>query len=195
MSERPEPFVFAGSSYDAAIHYDHPAWAGMLKKDLFAEELVAVCVPDLLPSGRAARISDLKRLPLLHKRGRSDEWKKWWDHVGDEDVNPMAGTRYDLFSMVIEAARAGLGFALVPKLYVATDLAEGALVAPYPGHVPGDKRYCIVYPEHKHAQWPLDVFIAWLEAEVEDYLREREAPPRARARRARHEIASPPPRG
>ena len=173
LSERPEPFLFADSAFDAAIHYDHPAWAGMMKKILFAEELVAVCVPGLLPSGGAAKPSDLRKLTLLHKRGRSDEWKKWWDCVGEDGVNPMAGPRYDLFSMVIEAARAGLGMALVPKLYVVDELREGTLVMPYAGHVSADKTYCVVYPEQKHDQWPLNVFVSWLESEAGRYLQER----------------------
>jgi DNA-binding transcriptional LysR family regulator len=173
MTERAEPFLFAESSFDAAIHYDHPAWSGMMKKLLFAEELVAVCVPRLLPKNRAARPADLAQLPLLHKRGRSDEWKKWWDVLGVEKVNPMAGPRYDLFSMVIEAARAGLGLALVPRLYVQAELADGRFVAPIRHQHPGDKTYCVVYPQQKHDQWPLNVFIAWLEAETARYLEGR----------------------
>jgi DNA-binding transcriptional LysR family regulator len=175
MTERPEPFLFANSAFDAAIHYDHPAWAGMMKKVLFAEELVAVCVPGLLPRDREAKPSDLKKLTLLHKRGRSDEWKRWWDRVGEDGVNPMAGPRYDLFSMVIEAARAGLGIALVPKLYVVDELRDGTFLIPYAGHVSADKTYCVVYPEQKHEQWPLNVFISWLESEATRYLQERKA--------------------
>ena len=173
MTERPEPFLFDDSNFDAAIHYDHPAWTGMMKKLLFVEELVAVCVPELLPRHGAAKPSDLAQLPLLHKRSRSDEWKKWWDHLGEENVNPMAGPRYDLFSMVIEAARAGLGVALVPKLYVQKELQDGTFVEPLSGHHSGDKTYCVVYPERKHDQWPLNVFINWLETETALYLVER----------------------
>jgi DNA-binding transcriptional LysR family regulator len=147
----------------------------MMKKILFAEELVAVCVPGVLPRAGMATPGDLKKLPLLHKRGRSDEWKKWWDCVGEDGVNPMAGPRYDLFSMVIEAARAGLGMALVPKLYVVDELRDGTFVIPYAGHVSADKTYCVVYPEQKHEQWPLNVFVSWLEAESVRYLSERKA--------------------
>jgi DNA-binding transcriptional LysR family regulator len=184
MTERPEPFLFANSAFDAAIHYDHPAWAGMMKKILFAEELVAVCVPRLLPRGREVKPSDLKQLTLLHKRGRSDEWKRWWDRVGEDGVNPMAGPRYDLFSMVIEAARAGLGIALVPKLYVVDELRDGTFTIPYAGQVAADKTYCVVYPEQKHEQWPLNAFVSWLESEATRYLRERTAPGAAVRRRA-----------
>lgn len=173
MTERAEPFLFADSSFDAAIHYDHPAWSGMMKKLLFAEDLVAVCVPRLLPRGRAPRPADLAQLPLLHKRSRADEWKRWWDQLGEEKVNPMAGPRYDLFSMVIEAARAGLGLALVPRLYVQRELQDGSFVVPLEHPHPGDKTYCVVYPQQKHDQWPLNVFIAWLEAETALYIEQR----------------------
>jgi LysR family transcriptional regulator, glycine cleavage system transcriptional activator len=174
MSERPEPFLFAGSAFDAAIHYDHPAWAGMIKKDLFAEELVPVCSPSLIGGRRELSLAEMKDLPLLHKRGRPDAWKKWWAHFGDVDINPVMGARYDLFSMTIEAAAAGLGVALVPRLYVVKEVEEGRLVLPFDRHVPGDKHYCIVCPEWKHGSWPLRPFLDWLMQEADLYVRQRE---------------------
>ncbi len=42
------------------------------------------------------------------------------------------GARYDLHAMLIEAALTGLGVALVPRLYVEAELAQGRLVAPWP---------------------------------------------------------------
>lgn len=29
LSERTDPFALAGSGFDAAVHFEHPAWAGM----------------------------------------------------------------------------------------------------------------------------------------------------------------------
>ncbi len=175
MSERPEPFLFASSPFDAAIHYDHPAWVGMIQKSLFAEELVPVCSP-ALSGGRAdLTAAELKRLPLLQKRGRPEAWKKWWDHIGVTDINSLVGTRYDMFSMVIKAAVAGLGLALVPKLYVVDELRDGRLIIPSNCRVPGGKRYCLVYPEYKHDQWPLSVFIDWLMREADQYVEQRDS--------------------
>ncbi len=186
MSERPEPFLFAESPFDAAIHYDHPGWAGMIKKDLFAEELVPVCSPKLIGGRRSLSLAELKTLPLLHKRGRIDSWKKWWDHLGVTGLNPMQGAQYDLFSMTIEAAAAGLGVALVPRLYVAQDMLDDRLVIPFDHDVPGDKRYCLVCPENKYGSWPLRPFLDWLVQESESYVRQRDAallkPKRAVAR-------------
>ena len=177
MSERPEPFLFADSPFDAAIHYDHPGWAGMIKKDLFAEELVPVCSPKLIPGRRQLDLAELKKLPLLHKRGRLDSWKKWWDHLGVTGLNPMEGAQYDLFSMAIEAASAGLGVALVPRLYVTHEVEDGRLVIPFDHYVPGDKRYCVVCPEYKYGSWPLRPFLDWLVQESDAYVRQRDRSP------------------
>jgi DNA-binding transcriptional LysR family regulator len=173
MSERPEPFLFAESRFDAAIHYDHPAWAGMITKDLFEEELVPVCHPALLNGRPTVPLDELKKLPLLHKRGRTDAWRRWWDHLGLSDIKPMEGARYDLFSMAIEAALAGLGMALVPRLYVARDVQEGRLTIPVDLRVPGEKRYCVVCPERKYGSWPLRPFLDWLMMEAELYVHRR----------------------
>jgi DNA-binding transcriptional LysR family regulator len=42
ISERMEPFILAGSGFDAAVHFEHPAWAGMHQHHLLA----AVCPRD-----------------------------------------------------------------------------------------------------------------------------------------------------
>ncbi|MEZ2416351.1 LysR substrate-binding domain-containing protein [Luteibacter sp. RCC_6_2] len=48
LAERMDPFVLAGSGFDAAIHFEHPAWTGMRMHRLLHEVLVPVCHPDLL---------------------------------------------------------------------------------------------------------------------------------------------------
>jgi DNA-binding transcriptional LysR family regulator len=147
----------------------------MLKKDLFAEELVPVCSPKLIGGQATLDLDQIKKLPLLHKRGRMDAWKKWLDHMGVTGLNPMEGAQYDLFSMVIEAAIAGLGVALVPRLYVTKDVEDGRIVTPFDFHVPGDKRYCVVCPEHKYGSWPLRPFLDWLMHESDIYVRKRDS--------------------
>lgn len=176
MTERPEPFLFADSKFDAAIHFDHPAWASMMKHVLFSEELEPICTPQLLPPGSANTPVDLLGIALLHKRGAMDSWKRWWDKAGVEHPNPYAGARYDLYGMVIEAAKAGLGLALVPRLYVAEELRTGQLVIATAQPASTDKSYCVVYPQQKHGQWPLAPFIDWLLAEAHDYRYNRTPP-------------------
>jgi DNA-binding transcriptional LysR family regulator len=161
ITERAEPFLFADSKFDAAIHFDHPAWASMMKHVLFTEELEPICAPALLPSSQSTP-ADLMHLPLLHKRGTSDSWKKWWDKANVKHPNPYAGARYDLYGMIIEAAKAGLGMALVPRLYVSEELQTGRLALATQQATATDKSYCVVYPQQQVGQWPLTPFIEWL---------------------------------
>ena len=69
--------------------------------------------------------------------------------------------------MVIEAALAGLGVALVPRFYVEAELAQGLLVAPWPGGKTIAKTFCIILPAAIELnEWPLQVFTQWMLEEV-----------------------------
>lgn len=65
--------------------------------------------------------------------------------------------------MLIEAALAGLGVALVPRLYIGAELAEGRLVAPWPDAGSVAKNFCLVLPEPiESSDGPLQAFAHWL---------------------------------
>ena len=163
LAERMEPFVLVGSGFDAAIHFEHPAWTGMRTHPLLHEVLVPVCHPALLKEGKGATALDT--LPRLHRRQNPDAWQRYSQETGIPLTNPAIGARYDLHAMLIEAALAGLGVVLVPRLYVETELGQGRLVAPWPDGKTISKTFCLVLPEpiglsrepiQAFAQWVLD---------------------------------------
>jgi len=161
LAERMEPFVLAGSGFDAAIHFEHPAWAGMRTHHLLHETLVPVCHPALLQKGE--KVPSLDELPRLHRRQNPDAWQRYAQETGIALTNPAIGARYDLHSMQIEAALAGLGVALVPRLYVEIELAEGRLIAPWPDGESISKTFCLVLPEPiQLSDGPIRVFANWL---------------------------------
>ncbi|MEQ5841211.1 LysR substrate-binding domain-containing protein [Paraburkholderia acidicola] len=161
IAERMEPFLLAGSGFDAAIHFEHPAWAGMHLHHLREEVLVPVCSPVLLADGDA-NVS-LDELPRLHRRQNPDAWQLYAQEVGIELTNSAVGARYDLHAMLIEAALAGLGVALVPRLYVETELEEGRLVAPWPDGKAITKNFCLVLPEPIELSGaPVQAFAKWI---------------------------------
>lgn len=161
LAERMEPFVLAGSGFDAAIHFDHPAWTGMRTHRLLQETLVPVCHPTLLGSAEAP--PSLDELPRLHRRQNPDAWQRYAQEAGIVLTNPAIGPRYDLHVMLIEAALAGLGVALVPRLYVETELAEGRLVAPWPDGQSISKTFCLILPEPiRLSDGPIQDFANWL---------------------------------
>ncbi|MDO1585423.1 LysR substrate-binding domain-containing protein [Rhizobium oryzicola] len=165
LTERMEPFVLAESGFDAAIHFEHPAWTGMRTHRLLHETLVPVCHPGLLDGGEGA--VSLDELPRLHRRQNPDAWQRYAQETGIALTNPAIGARYDLHSMQIEAALAGLGVALVPRLYVETELAEGRLVAPWPDGKSISKTFCLVLPEPiRLSEGPIQMFANWLMEET-----------------------------
>ncbi len=161
LAERMEPFVLTGSGFDAAIHFEHPAWTGMRTHRLLHEVLVPVCHPALI-RGRDPAIA-LDALPRLHRRQNPDAWHRYAQEAGVVLTNPAIGARYDLHSMQIEAALTGLGVALVPRLYIESELAEGRLVAPWPDGESISKTFCLILPEPiRLGDGPIQVFANWL---------------------------------
>lgn len=165
LAERMEPFVLAGSGFDAAIHFEHPAWTGMRTHRLLHETLVPVCHPALLDRGEGT--ASLDELPRLHRRQNPDAWQRYAQETGIVLTNPAVGARYDLHSMQIEAALAGLGVALVPRIYIETELAKGRLVAPWPDGESISKIFCLILPEPiRLSGGPIQMFANWLLKEV-----------------------------
>jgi DNA-binding transcriptional LysR family regulator len=165
IAERMDPFLLAGSGFDAAIHFEHPAWAGMHLHPLLEEVLVPVCSPALLEKA-GAHIS-LDELPRLHRRQNPDAWQRYAQASGIELAHAAVGPRYDLHAMLIEAALAGLGVALVPRLYVGAELEQGRLVAPWPESNEVAKTFCLVLPEPVElSAEPLQAFATWILAQA-----------------------------
>lgn len=162
LAERMEPFLLADSGFDAAIHFDHPAWTGMRTLPLLQERLVPVCHPALLRRGDGGGAS-LDELPRLHRRQNPEAWQDYARETGILLTHPAIGPRYDLHAMLIEAALAGLGVALVPRLYVEAELADGRLVAPWPDAVSIAKTFCLILPEPiRLSEAPVQAFAQWL---------------------------------
>src|SRR5471032_3118420 len=130
IAARTDPFILTGSGFDAAVHFEHPAWAGMRMHFLFQEKLVPVCHPALLKGKNV--YEQLNELPRIHRRQNPEAWHNYAQESGIILNNPAQGVRYDLHEMAIAAALAGQGVAMVPRMYVEKELSRGALVAPWP---------------------------------------------------------------
>ncbi|MGI4861334.1 MAG: LysR family transcriptional regulator [Janthinobacterium lividum] len=161
MGVRTEMFSFAESHFEAAIHYGKPTWPGASSDYLFGEEVVPVCAASLLAQPiKTAR--DLLAYPLLHSTTRPTGWTEWFASLGVDDGRTMHGVRYELHTMTISAAAAGLGVALVPRFFISGQLRQLGLVVPFEAVLKADAAYYLVYPtELRHG--PLfEQFREWL---------------------------------
>lgn len=162
LCERATPFAFDTQGLDAVIHFEHPHWAGATKIHLFDEEVVPVISPRHFNVAALKSPCDLARLPLLHKAMRQDCWARWFERARCPQVNAQAGPRYELYSTMIEGVKAGLGAGLLPRIYVASELASGELIIPFDTALDNEKSYCVILPDGSEESPALTAFIQWL---------------------------------
>ncbi len=162
MTTRAEPFMFTDNPFDAVIHFGHPVWPGAITHHLFGEESMPVCSPRLLGGRLQLSPAQLAQCTLLHQSARAEAWRHWFAQAGIHDANCMKGQRYEVFSMLVEAARAGLGVALIPRFFVLNELMTAELVVPCELPLRTEKGYYLVHPEAKQNCPLLKKFADWL---------------------------------
>jgi len=163
LSLRTLPFQFNDQPFDGAIYHSHAIWPGTHGTMLFPEQaLLPVCAPSLVAAG-SITASALAELPHFHLSSRPDAWRDWYEQSGQTYPPQVAGgPRYEVFSMVIAAAQAGLGVGLVPRFLVQQALDEGQLVMPVNQPLPVAQGYFFGYPERTEAPAALQSFERWL---------------------------------
>jgi LysR family glycine cleavage system transcriptional activator len=182
LTERAEPFTFRGTNLDAALHFDAPVWDGVEKVHLFEEEVVPVLSPAHFDARKIRKPVDLLSLPLLHKRARPEAWQHWFEAADYTGAVPPPAMRFELYAMVIDAVRAGLGVGLVPRFYVQEEVDDGLLAMPIDVSLKHEKRYCFVYPEHKRDSPVVQAFSAWVVEAAETFSRAGRKGPRLKRR-------------
>lgn len=169
LNARTRPFLFDDTPFDAAIHAGAAAWPGTEGVFLMRENLVAVCSPGLIHPRTSLGKADWRRYPLLQQSTRPYAWRDWFASRAMQVEGDMAGPRFELFSMLAEAAIHGLGIALIPRFLIEDELQRGILVQVARHEYLSDRSYYLIYPERKSENAALSAFRTWLEAEARQY--------------------------
>lgn len=162
LSTRLKPFEFAGTTFDAAIHYGRQDWPGVEYLKLMDEEVLAVAGPGVSPLREA---TDILSHPLLQLESRPGDWGRWLAHHGQPGQRPP-GMMFDQFATLIQAAIHGMGLALIPTFLIHRELEEGRLVPIFGPPVAALGSYFLVWPKAAPARAPLRSFRDWLAAET-----------------------------
>lgn len=127
---------------DLLLDYRPGVGADVCSVELFSSEVLPVCSPAYLQRQGLSALgadSDWSRLRLLHDRplqGMAEypSWARWLQAMGgvyEQKLEEGGGSASFANAMVcVEAARAGLGLALAPRLLVEDDLRAARLLAP-----------------------------------------------------------------
>ncbi len=166
FSTRVRPFNLRAEGIDAAIMSVDPGNTGLICHRFFGEELVPVAAPALVARLGLHQPADLARATLLQQETRPTAWGHWFAAQGLTADPHQPVLVFEQFLLVIRAAVAGLGCALVPGILVADELADGSLCR-LPGLAGQDGGgYHLVYPAEKERYAPLVAFRDWLLAEA-----------------------------
>lgn len=131
---------------------------------LVGREVVAVCTPRL--ARKAGTAQALLAQPLLYHSIYPENWELWAGAVGAALPAGWRGTGFDLVINLIEAARAGMGVAVVQQCMVEADLASGRLVIPVPGAASTGRGYYLCRRRALGAHPAVEAFSHWLKLQA-----------------------------
>jgi LysR family glycine cleavage system transcriptional activator len=153
------PLDLLPSRYDAVIVVsDALPRAGLVTHELLPIATVPVCAPDLLRRGPP----DFTTAPLLHARPRPDDWRRWLNHAGLSAVAVRGGGSFESIGLAIEAAAAGLGYAIAIEGLLGAELECGAIVIAHPLVRPTRRHFVLQYETRLAKDPALQDFARWV---------------------------------
>lgn len=155
----------AASGMDLALRMGSGRWPGVRAEPLMSDELVPVCAPAL--ATRLRDPADLAAAVLLHDEDPAASWWHWTEAAGlGRPAWAARGPRLAAGFLLLQAAAAGEGVALVPARLAARFLADGRLRAPFALRVSLGTLYWLVRPSRSTLSPALRAFTTWLRAEA-----------------------------
>lgn len=169
LTNRTRPFLFADTDFDAAIYFGDADWSGTESHRLMGENPMPVCSPALLGKKTHLTPDDIADLPLLQQTTRPYAWRQWFNSQHLNIPRDMTGPRYELFSMLAQAAMHDMGIALIPPFLIQRELAEKRLVIANSNALSSIKAYYLMIPERKVESASLKAFRDWLVSQAHSY--------------------------
>lgn len=169
LTNRTRPFLFADTEFDAAIYFGDADWSGTESHKLMGENPMPVCSPALLGNQNSLTAQAIAELPLLQQTTRPYAWRQWFSSQNLSIARDLTGPRYELFSMLAQAAMHDMGVALIPPFLIQRELAEKRLVVANRNALSSIKAYYLMIPERKVESASLRAFRDWLVKQAINY--------------------------
>lgn len=155
-------YDFSEPALDAAMRFGEGVWPDCQADYIVGRAIVPVAKPGVF-SLPVAGPGVLAGMPLLQHVSAPHAWHDWMQAAGAQPMPVNTGPSFDQFSLLTEAAIAGLGVALIPACLIEDELRSGKLEQVYDVSILERQGYYLCYPSDR-AQLPeLMVFRAWLQ--------------------------------
>ena len=158
---------FQRERIDVALRHGLGQYPGLESIRLMAPVLLPVASPRLLAQGPVLkRPADSLKYPLLHDADRAD-WQLWLQaHGVADDPRAMRGASFEDDLLLLRAAAAGQGIALVQDTHAEEDLASGKLQLALDKPWPARFAYYLVCRADALQRPQVQAFIDWIAAEA-----------------------------
>lgn len=148
VSESEQPGKQTDAS--ATLAFSEPPWPEDVEViELMVEQICAVVSPQLAAHIDPAKPATLLANKLLYTASRPQAWPQWASaqrlELSQLEEALSKGQGFDHLYYLMEAAVAGLGVAIAPRLLVEDDLKSGRLIAPW-GSIETPARLCLWLP-------------------------------------------------
>ncbi|MCJ8324134.1 MAG: LysR family transcriptional regulator [Rhizobiales bacterium] len=142
-SKQREPSL-EGGYIDIGLFYGDGHWDNLAADLLLEEYLIPVVSPDIIDPESLDDLRIFGNLPLLYHTTRPNSWAEWFQQ-NNLPIEKPRGYGFEHFQMLIDAAKAGLGIAIVPSMFVQTEIEKGTLMAIHGKSVKSRRAYYLVY--------------------------------------------------
>jgi len=152
---------------DVALRHGLGIYPGLQVSRLMAPVLVPVASPALLTANsNLSEPQDCLDFPLLHDSDRAD-WPLWLNaHGVGKDPRAERGTAFEDDFLLIRAAAAGQGLALVPQEYATEEIAAGRLLQVMDKPWPARFAYYVVTRPDAMQRDEVRAFVEWVMEEA-----------------------------
>lgn len=160
-----DAFPFA---LDAAVRYGDGTWEGVVSEYLDGRRFVPLCAPAFAERYPLDDVLAVARAPRLVHSQAEDVWGTWAHRYGVSAEAQRAGPRFEQYSVLLQAAEAGMGVGLLPAFLARDALADGRLIAPIDAGIDApDHGHYLCYPRERLARRPaLQRFREWMLAQA-----------------------------
>lgn len=160
---------FAVEDVDLAVRFGSGSFAGLHAEKLMPEVIVPVAAPGLSAGIKAP--GDMLSCTLLHDESHAwnpafPSWERWLASMGVPVDKPLCIRYFEDANLVIQAAVAGLGVALVWHSLVVNELHAGRLACVLNESLATEHGYHLVVPPKRLHLDKVATFRSWILAQA-----------------------------
>lgn len=164
-SRDPGQELLQADGADVCLRFGRGAEAGLHVEPLFDEVAFPVASPDFIARHGPIGDARLRDLPLILEE--PGLWGAWFAAARQVPPQPLRGLHFDDAAMVVEAAAAGLGIALVRRVHAEAFLDAGRLVRVSNASLSTAHACCLVWRPESPRLTAIRRFADWMLAECD----------------------------